>query len=65
VGALVALIASLLGMLVVAAVGYTVTRSNLTTLLTTAAHFAISPFVLSAAALSGLTVVAVHLLRPR
>ena len=63
--AFVALLASFLGMLVVAAVGYTVTRGDLTTLLTAAAHFAISPFVLGAAALSGLTVVAVHLLRPR
>jgi hypothetical protein len=56
VGAVLALFGSLAAALVVAAVGYAPVA---------AAHFALSPFILGAAALSGLTVVATWALRPR
>ena len=55
-GATLAVLGALAGMLVVSALGYG---------LVAAPHFALSPFVLSAAALSGITVLAVWGIRAR
>jgi hypothetical protein len=61
---LVALAGSFAAMLLVAAVGYTLTRGDLSWMLVAAAHFAISPFVLGAAALSALVVLGVRAIHP-
>ena len=55
-GAVLAAVGSLAAMLLVAVVGYAPVAG---------AHFALSPFILGAAGLSGLTVVAAWALRPR
>lgn len=60
----VALVGSFVTMLLVAAAGYTLTRGDLSWMLVAAAHFAISPFVLGAAALSALVVLGVRGIRP-
>jgi hypothetical protein len=62
-GAFVALFGSYLGMLVVAAIGYTFTRGELSWLGVAAAHFAISPFVVGAAVLSALVVLVIRWIR--
>lgn len=63
--AFAALLVSYFGMLVVGAVGYAVTRGDLSWMLLAAAHFALSPFVAGAALLSGLAVLALAVIRPR
>lgn len=56
-----ALVGSLVAMLFVGAVGYTLTKGDLAWMLQTSAHFALSPFVLGAAALSCLAVLILRL----
>ena len=59
--ALVAASGSYLAMIAVAGIGYSVTRSDATWMLLSAAHAALSPFVAAAAGLSALVVVAFRL----
>lgn len=61
---LVALAGSLVAMLLVGAAGYAITRSDAAWLLLAAGHFALSPFVLAAAVLSGVTTALVRLVPP-
>ena len=64
-GALIALFGSYLAMIVVGAVGYTVTTGDIARMPAVAAHFAISPFVVAAAVLASLVVLAVRGLERR
>lgn len=61
--ALAALLGSFVLMLLTVAVGYTLTRGDLVWMPLAAAHFALSPFVVGAAALAALTVLVVALAR--
>lgn len=63
VAMLLAFTGSLLAMLVVAGVGYGLTRGSLEWMLRAPAHFAIGPFVPGAAALSALVILGVRVLR--
>jgi hypothetical protein len=56
-----AFVGSLAAMLLVGAVGYTLTKGDLSWMLQTSAHFALSPFVLGAAALSCLAILILRL----
>lgn len=57
---LAALAGSFVAMLLVGAAGYAITRSDAAWLLLAAGHFALSPFVLSAAVLSGVVATVVR-----
>jgi hypothetical protein len=61
----IALFSSYLAMIVVGAVGYTLTSGLIARMPEVAAHFAISPFVAAAALLSPLVVLAARALAPR
>lgn len=63
VAALVAFAGTFLAMLVVAGIGYGVTRGSLEWMLRAPAHFAIGPFVPGAAALCALVTAGVRVLR--
>jgi len=56
---LAALAGSFVAMLLVGAAGYAITRSGVAWLVLAAGHFALSPFVLAAAVMAGLTVAVV------
>ncbi len=56
--ALLAGVGSFVVMVVVGAIGYTITRGELAWLILAAGHFVVSPFVIAAAVLSALAVVA-------
>lgn len=58
---LAALAGTFVAMLLVGAAGYAITRSDAAWLLLAAGHFALSPFLLEAAALSGLAVAVIRL----
>ncbi|MFM9877191.1 MAG: DUF6121 family protein [Rhodoglobus sp.] len=55
---------SYLGVILVGAIGYTLNRGDATWMLLASAHFALSPFVVAAAALSAITVLAGRAVQP-